>query len=200
MKKHLITSSLCCIMFVLLSGACNGYEKQDSLLPISLHLKVEKEYEQTYEKGFFLREIEQEQLFISTDSIKQKRYEIALEVKNTAQKPVSIWLMTCSWQDNILVNNNYMSMQSPGCDSNYPHQVILKPGESKLFKTTLVKSIKFDYPCKGCIYGPQVTTTKLGLILIDDIFENTLKPGFDYFLAMEDKSKWQIIWSNPLSL
>ncbi len=64
---------------------------------------------------------------------------------------------------------------------------------------TLVKSIKFDYPCQYCVYGQQVETTKLGLIVINDIFETKIN-GFDYDLGMKDKSKWKIVWSNPLQL
>jgi hypothetical protein len=64
----------------------------------------------------------------------------------------------------------------------------------------LVKSIKFDFPCLNCIYGKQVETTKLGLVIIDDIYKPKLDGFFEYDLAMEDESRWKMVWSNPLYL
>jgi hypothetical protein len=84
------------------------------------------------------------------------------------------------------------------CDNNFPHIVEFKAGESKSFKTTLAKSMKLNYKCDGCTGFPQVETTKLGLIIVDDIFRR--KPFNNYFLAMEDKSVWKIVWSNSLYL
>lgn len=75
-----------------------------------------------------------------------------------------------------------------------------KPNESRTYKTTLMKSVKFENPCDNCIYGRQVETTKLGLIIIDDVYKPKLKPFLGYNLAMEDKSVWKIVWSNSLSL
>ena len=105
--------------------------------------------------------------------------------------------MSCSWEDNFLVNNNYINMEGHDCPKNIPTLVEIKPGESKSYSTTLIKSIKFDYPCKYCVYGRQVETTKIGLIVISDI---TKPSSNDYFRNMEDKSKWKIYWSNPLYL
>jgi len=65
------------------------------------------------------------------------------------------------------------------------------PGESKTYQTTL---------SKNCIYGPQVEATKLGLIIIDDVYTPKLKGFMAYDLAMEDKSSWKIVWSNSLYL
>jgi hypothetical protein len=108
-----------------------------------------------------------------------------------------IWLMSCSWEDNFLVNNNYIFIAGHDCTKNIPTIIEIKPRETKLYNTTLIKSIKFEYPCRNCIYGHQVESTKLGLIVISDI---TKREYIDYTLTMEDKSKWKIIWSNPLSL
>ena len=136
---------------------------------------------------------------VNSDSVRQKYYDITLDVKNTSAMPIGIWLMRCPYQNNFLINNNYFFIKRPECDSNYPVPVKFQAGESKSYKMTLSKSIRFDYSCETCIYGPQVETTKLSLILIDDIFENKLK-GPHYILAMEDKSKWRIVWSNSLQL
>jgi hypothetical protein len=107
--------------------------------------------------------------------------------------------MTCSWQDNFIVNNNYIFIEGEECDHNFPSLKTLKPGESKMYQCTLIKSLQFDYPCEGCDPYREPAATKLGLIIIDDVFKSK-NSDFDYDLAMRDKSKWTIIWSNPLFL
>ncbi|MEI9912856.1 MAG: hypothetical protein WDO71_26365 [Bacteroidota bacterium] len=107
--------------------------------------------------------------------------------------------MTCSWLDNFLVNNNYIDLEGQECDSNFPELVEIKPGETKTFITTASKSLKFDYD-KQKGNWPQVQTTKLGLITIANLYEPKLDNVFGYSLAMEDKSCWKVIWSNPLYL
>jgi hypothetical protein len=135
---------------------------------------------------------------VKSDSIKQKYFDFSLEIKNTSNDTIQIWLMTCSWENNFIVNNNYMTILGNECDSNFPTVIEFKPGESKVYTNTLIKSLKFDYPCDGCAW-PQVEETKLGLIIVDNIFKNTFGT-LGYLLAMDDKSKWRVVWSNPLYL
>ena len=172
---------------------------QDSVLPISVTIQTEREYFVTKKTSYYSSEIKEHNYIINSDSVRQKHFDISIEIKNASDKPISIWLMKCSFHRNFLVNNNYISLLGQACDSNYPVQVKFQPGERKTYKAKLSKSIKFDYPCRHCVYGQQVDFTKLGLIIVDDIVENKLS-GNDYNLAMEDKSKWTIIWSNPLPL
>ncbi len=193
MKTTLATIAI----IIFLSSNC--FSQNDSTLLITVNIKVEKEYELTRGKEAYATTARDYGYDITSDSVNQKYYDITVEIKNTSVKPIHIWLMTCSWEDNFIVNNNYMSIKMRPCDHNFPTPVEFKPGESKVYQTTLMKSIKFDYPCQNCIYGPQVETTKLGLIIIDDIFKNKLGM-FGYDLCMEDKSKWRIVWSNPLYL
>lgn len=171
---------------------------QDDSLPIILTLKIDKEYVRSYSKKLYSTEIRTNSYVIKSDSVKQKYFDISLEIKNISDKTIKIWLMSCSWDENFIVNNNYIFINGHDCDKNFPDLVEFKPGESKVYTNTLFKSIKFDYPCKNCIYGPQVETTKLGLIIIDDIFNST--DTLDYDIAMGDKSKWKMVWSNPLYL
>jgi hypothetical protein len=78
--------------------------------------------------------------------------------------------------------------------------VRIDKSKSEIYKTTICKSVKFEYPYKNCVYGPQVETTKVGCIIVDDLFKpkSSTFPGYD--LAMEDESLWKVIWSNPLYL
>jgi hypothetical protein len=187
------------IAIILLFGLNDCYGQNDSLF-ISVNIKVDSEYVRTYSKKTkFIKDlIRRKQYVVKTDSIKEKFFNITLTIKNTSDTTISISLMTCSWSDNFIVNNNYMRLLGEECDNNFPHTVEFKPGEFKVFPVTLVKSMEFDYHCDGCTGFPQVETTKLGLILINNLFGR--KPFENYFLAMEDKSKWKIVWSNPLYL
>lgn len=173
---------------------------QDVIDSLQIEIKVKNEYTVTHEKSYYETIYRYENLDIPKDSVTEKRFDIDLTIINTFSKSIFIWLMSCSWEENFLVNNNYIFIYGQDCPKNVPEIVEIKPGERKHYNTTLIKSIKFDYPCRGCIYGSQVETTKLGLIIVDDIFKPKLDAFFDYDLAMEDKSIWKIIWSNPLYL
>jgi hypothetical protein len=137
---------------------------------------------------------------ITTDSVKSKTFDVELSIKNTSQDSIVIWLMSCSWDDDFEVNNDYMHIRGWSCDSNSPLPFAFKGGETKPFNCTLVKSIKFDYPCEHCVYGYQVLTTRLGLVVTRVNHTAKLhiftKNGFE----PTDKSEWRIIWSNPLYL
>lgn len=172
---------------------------QNSPLPITLTIKIERTYELKDRKEAYAEAIRENYSVVNSDSVRQTFYDINLEVKNTSSDSVNIWLMKCSYWRNFLINNNYMAIKGYGCDGNYPILVKFTPGEIKGYKFTLARSIKFDYPCEYCVYGAQVETTKLGLIIIDDVFKSKMRV-FDYDILMGDKSKWKIVWSNPLYL
>ena len=107
--------------------------------------------------------------------------------------------MTCSWYDNFLINNDYMFIRPWGCDSNFPDRVGFSAGESKIYKITLDKSIKFDYPGNN-IYGYQTLTTKLGLVVTNVRYTPKLDISTKDVFTPLDRSSWRIIWSNPLYL
>lgn len=187
------------ISIILLLGQNNCFAQCDSL-PISVTVKVDSEYVRTYSKKgkYFKRFIRKKGYVIESDSIKEFYYDVSLTIKNTSDTIIAISLMTCSWGENFIVNNMYMRIEGQECDSNFPTTVEFKPNESKVYALTLIKSMDLYYKCDGCTGFPQVETTKLGLIIIDDVFRR--KPFENYFLSMEDKSKWKLVWSNPLYL
>jgi hypothetical protein len=134
----------------------------------------------------------------ANDSIKEKRFDVQISIINNSDSAISIWLMTCSWEDDFLVNNTYISFAGKNCDGNFPMIVRIEPKDSLLLNTTLARSILWDNPCKNCIGKPsRVPTTKIGLIYIDKI---NCKGFFEYINIIEDKSQWNIIWSNSLDL
>jgi hypothetical protein len=180
----------------LMLGFVECYSQEASNLPLTIRIKVEREYILTKSKSYYQNAIWEQGLVINSDSVKQKYYDISISIKNTSNKPIGIWLMTCSWEENFIVSNNYIFIGGHECDSNYPSRVKLKSEESKIYHGRLLKSIKFDYPGSN-FFGQQAETTKLGLIIVGDIFKND---KLDYDMEMEDKSKWKIVWSNPLFL
>ncbi len=159
----------------------------DTTFPLSVTLRIEKEYYLKFLKSHYSYELARGEYVIGTDSVKEEQYDIEVVLKNNSKKQIFIWLMTCSWEDNFQINNNYIRQHGISCDKNFPELVQFNPAESKIYKITLSKSIKFENPCKNCIYGPQIATTKLGLIVIDDVYKPKLKAFMGYTLAMEDK-------------
>jgi hypothetical protein len=188
------------ISVILLFGLNECFAQCDSL-PISVTIKVDSEYVHTYsKKGKYIKQLIRENDYVvKSDSVREFFYNVSLTIKNTSDTTISFSLMTCSWEDNFIVNNNYMYIQGQNCDSNYPDHVEFKPGESKVYRTTLIKSMGVNYHCKGCTGFARIETTKLGLIIYDDVFGRK-RPFVNYFLAMQDKSAWKIVWSNPLYL
>jgi hypothetical protein len=135
----------------------------------------------------------------SNDSIREKRFNIQATLINNSDSVMSFWIMTCSWDDNFLINNTYIFFRGEECASNFPHVLDIKPNDSVLLKTTLIRAIIKDNPCQNCIGSiTRVPTTKIGLIYIDT---NQCKGMLHYWDIIEDRSTWkEIIWSAPLYL
>ena len=178
----------------------HSYCQSDTTLPIRIELKLLKSDTLTFSKSGWAEAIKRGTYEVATDSIKLKTFDIEISIKNTSQDSIAIWLMTCSWNDGFEVNNDYIHIQGWGCDANFPTPYKFKGGETKTFKATLEKSIKFDYPCRGCVYGYQVLTTKLGLIVTDVRYTPKLNISTQNVFDPVDRSKWRIVWSNPLYL
>jgi hypothetical protein len=136
----------------------------------------------------------------ANDSITEKRFDVRFSIVNNTDSVIAFWTMTCDWQRSFLVNNSYITFDYPeACDHNFPDQVIIKAHDSLQIKTILVRNIQYDNPCKGCVgcFADQghVQTTKIGLIFIGSGCKN----DEDYNNWINDKSRWDIIWSNPLN-
>ena len=124
------------------------------------------------------------------DTIKHKGYDIKLSMVNKSLEPISFWIMTCSWQDNFIINTDYLYFLGGLCNHNYPRIKTLKSNDSAVFNATIVR---LDYTIGQC-----VNTTRFGFIYLDS---NTCKNEHDFGNIIFDKSKHKnIIWSNPLYL
>jgi len=98
--------------------------------------------------------------------------------------------MTCSWDEQFLINNDYIHFCPWDCDKNFPIIQHLNPNDSIVLKASVYKREKTR--------RPSTLTTKFGFIYIDS---TNCRNYDDYDDIMGDLSKWsRIIWSNPLYL
>ena len=171
---------------------------QTTQIPLEVNIKLINEYEAKLSKEKIKWAYPRNFDFIPGDSVIQKKYDIEILIRNVSSEPIIIWLMSCSWTDNFIINNNYITFERWDCDKNIPEQIKINPNEIKSLNVTLKKDIKFDYPGNS-VYGYGVETTRVGLLLSQDMLHDNFD-FIDYRLFMEDKSKWKIVWSNPLHL
>ena len=124
------------------------------------------------------------------DSNLYKAFNLDISIINNSSLPASFWMMTCSWNDNFIVNNEYIKLAGQSCDSNFPTIEHLKPNEKLNLKSSVIKLNFTRYQ--------TIEATKLGFVYIDFIYCKNLD---DYFNIIGDKSKQnKIIWSNPVNL
>ncbi len=175
--------------------------KHTDTIPVKVKLNLEKEYTKSLSKNdpWVRDQIEQQSLNVDADSVIVHYYDIKIEIENTGQRDIYVWLMTCSWYSNIKINNNYIYFYTRGCDSNFPGREKITPQSKITLNGTVRKNLKFDYPDENSIYGKEVEFTKVGLVTIDDIYKTNVEV-VDYSLNMEDKSKHKVIWSNGIKL
>jgi len=127
----------------------------------------------------------------SQDTLKHEGYDIQLSIVNKSDKPIYFWLMTCSWEDNFIINNDYMEYVGGACTRNFPKIMHIKQNDSIVAKTSIVR---WQYHT----FGQLLNNTRFGFIYIDT---NKCKNDDGYMEIMWDKSKQDnIIWSNPLYL
>jgi hypothetical protein len=129
-------------------------------------------------------------LFKDQDSVERKTYDISLSIINRSPRPVSFWMMTCSREDNIIINNDYMFFRYPTCTRNFPKLHTLNINDSLVWRVTIYKYFPTEYF--------TVSTTRFGLIYIDS---TQCKSASDFKNFIGDKYYHDIIfWSNPLNL
>ena len=124
------------------------------------------------------------------DTLKTRMFDIELSITNKSKNPISFWLMSCSREDNFIINNDYVYFRNPGCDSNVPIIYNLKSNDLISWNATIIKYYHTRYH--------YIKTTNFGIIFIDSIRCKSIQ---DYENIIGDKSKQdKIVWSNPLIL
>jgi hypothetical protein len=58
--------------------SCKSSSPQQSSLPLTVSLKIEKVYEVKFPKNYFAYEVNRGTYYIKTDSVKQKLYDIEI--------------------------------------------------------------------------------------------------------------------------
>lgn len=185
------------ILFILITQIGFSHDV-DSVIKVVLNLEREYTKKISIHNGSIEYQIEKGNLVVETDSVDVHFFDVTIDIVNTSDKTIQIWMMTCSWNDFLIVNNKYIRRYYQGCDLNSPFLYDIGPNSKLSYNGTYVKQIKFDYPDNVSIYGRQVELTKIGLILIDDIFEPKVS-WFEYGEAKDDLSTHRVIWSNGIN-
>lgn len=73
-------------------------------------------------------------------------YNLKIELRNRSDSTIRFWTMTCSWEENWILNNDSLGLLLKICDSNYPFISEIKPGQVLEYQPVLIvnKSIKFN--------------------------------------------------------
>jgi len=130
-------------------------------------------------------------VYFHQDTLKHKTFDVKISIINKTGKPVSFCMMSSSWFDNFIINNDYMQFVSGTINHNFPVTKHLNMNDSLVFNASIERNNHTMYE--------NVETTKFGFIFIDSSRCRVLDISFDSIIgdrSLHDK----IIWSNPLYL
>lgn len=170
------------IPFILLFIRCNG-SKEVSLQPLSVKIELIKEYTVKDSISDCCRK--------TIKYIDNKNYEILITLENNTDSIISPVLMTCSWDQNIIINTLDVDYLREDCNSNYPRPIHIQPHNKVTLTAILAKNI-YSGECQTCPEYDEPINFRMGLIFISEFKK--------YESIMEDKSLWTIIWSNRIKL
>ena len=167
------------ICFTLLAFliACNTakHPQSQSISNIELQTRLIKSYDST---------------MIFQDSIKHKIFDVIISIINRSDTSISFWVMSSSWFDNFMINNDYIEFISGPINHNFPIKVSIEPHDSIVGCVSLIRYEQTRYQ--------TINTTRFGFILIDTTM---CQKDYDFDSIIGDKSKHdKVIWSNPLYL
>ena len=119
-------------------------------------------------------------------------FPIEIFVKNNSNTVIKFWEMTCSWQDNWLMNDSITTFFRPSCDGNFPAKIKIEPGNVYSHKCFLY----FENPVDEI----KTRDLKVGFILIKE--QDYVDPTKDYreLISKRRSNKQHLIWSNSFKL
>jgi hypothetical protein len=120
----------------------------------------------------------------------KKAFDIKLTLRNNTRKPVTFWIMLCSWQENFLLNTYDIKYGGIDCPKNFPVKRTIPPSDSLIYKMMVLRDSVF--------FNPIVRETRFGFIFVDTVVCKNYSE-FDTFL-MDRSKQTKIFWSNPLEL
>ncbi len=113
-------------------------------------------------------------------------YSVNIDLINDTDSTVSFWLMSCSWQDNWIINSDSVRFYYQGCDSNFPELKQILSGQ----KLTFIGILQVLSPLKTGIEKDF----KIGFVEIKQ-HEYLVNSDFRNVLLAKIKDKKDIIWS-----
>src|ERR1035437_3874122 len=132
------------ILLIFSVCSCQRIEQKNNDCKLKINFYIDRDYYVPYN-----RKLNYEP---ANDSIREKRFDVRFSILNNTDSAIAYWTMTCDWQRSFLINNSYITFLYPeACDHNYPHRVKINAHDSIQIKTTLVRNIEYDNPCKGCV-------------------------------------------------
>ena len=118
-------------------------------------------------------------------------YSVCMQLINNTICADSFWLMSCSWEDNFILNSDSLRFYNRGCDNNYPLLKIIKGGEKLVFDGILQVFIEFNSEKEiNCSIGFVVLRSK--------DYSDTL--DFRKILFNKIERQKDIIWSKPFRI
>jgi len=125
---------------------------------------------------------------------KHNDYFSKVIVTNNEPKPVTFWMMSCSWWNQTLIfDTDSIEFSGCGCDKNIPVQAELKQGQSiifyPVFRDISIKRFNPDFSVRS----KNNKLIRIGFILMRNEPNNP-------FTDIKFVSPGNIYWSNPVSL
>ncbi|MFT3994127.1 MAG: hypothetical protein QM660_07455 [Dysgonomonas sp.] len=183
--KSIFRNNNSIIFFILFVFACCSKTKHlpDQLVSNPLSITIDLLNEETIEDPLY------DQCGNKISYFENKNYEVEIALQNNTDSIINLALMTCSWDENIIINTDFVKYSGWECDSNYPDIREIKPHDRYILKTILKKN---EYFRDREPYCEDSINLRMGLIIIEDIKA--------YDIIMGDKSNWRIVWSNSIKL
>ena len=126
----------------------------------------------------------------------RRTFNIALTLINETYKPISFWIMNCSWQQNFIINYPSIVYEGIDCNSNYPIKRTMKPNDSITFNGIVAINERFLNGLQDKNKKLRIRNTNFGFVYIDSISDES-----SFLDSIMDRNKQdKIIWSNSLYL
>ena len=130
-----------------------------------------------------------ESLKLRFPNVNLEEYFITISLFNKQDTNVSFRVMTCSWAESFITNNDSIFVIPQQCDSNFPETIELEPGQSVIFFGKLRSRIKYRYPSPPPAFKVAFVDLPLNKFPLSELS-----------LSVTEKKKFRAFWSNDILL
>jgi hypothetical protein len=119
-----------------------------------------------------------------------KYFSAKIELANTTDSVISLWIMSCSWEDNFFPYNNAFRIMGSECDYNAPKLIHINPGDKIIYNGIFYinDTVKDIYKMKY----------KIGFVKVK---EKECEFCYLHKIILDKRNKNEdIIWSNEFRL